>query len=187
MASVSGKGVPRGFSVAYEVTISRWTDPRLAARRVQLLRPYFARLGKGSGISFQIRILEPGRITIGDRSAITNWCVIDGRGGLSVGNDVMIGFETIVLTSTHRSDSLSVPMRDQGLYQAPVTIGDDVWIGCRSVIVPGVSIGSHAIIGAGSVVTKDVPEWGVVAGVPARLLRDRRTGRNSMEGEAGGA
>lgn len=187
MASLSGRGVPRWLSIAHESAISRWTDHRLAARRVQLLRPYFGALGRGAGISFQIRILEPSRIAIGDRSAITNWCVIDGRGGLTIGDDVMIGFESIVLTSTHRSESLSAPMREQGLYQAPVTIGDDVWIGCRTVIVPGVTIGSHAIVGAGSVVTKDIPEWGVAAGVPARVLRDRRNRPDLTEGDTGGA
>jgi acetyltransferase-like isoleucine patch superfamily enzyme len=68
-----------------------------------------------------------------------------------------------------------VPIRDQGMYQRRVTIGDDVWTGCRVVIVPGVTIGSHVIIGAGSVVINDVPEWVVCGGVPARVLRDRRS------------
>jgi acetyltransferase-like isoleucine patch superfamily enzyme len=57
---------------------------------------------------------------------------------------------------------------------APVRIGDDVWIGARAVILPGVTVGDHAVIGAGAVVREDVPAWAIVAGVPAKVIRDRR-------------
>lgn len=174
MASLNGVGVPGWLSLAYEVSISHWTHPNLTRRRVQLLRPYFAAFGTKSTISFQTRILEPGKISIGQRSGLPNWSVIDGRGGLEIGDDCMLGFENIILTSTHRSESVTLPMRDQGMYSAPVKIGNDVWTGCRVVIVPGVTIGDHAIIGAGSVVTNDVPAWAIVGGVPARFIRDRR-------------
>jgi len=174
VASISGAGVPKWLSLAYETTISHWTLPRLARKRVNLLRPYFAAFGAKSTISFETRIIEPRKISVGDRSNIPNWSVIDGRGGLRIGDDCMLGFENIILTSTHRSDSLEVPMRTQGMYSAPVKIGNDVWTGCRVVIVPGVTIGDHVIVGAGSVVTKDVPDWAIVGGVPARVIRDRR-------------
>ncbi len=174
MASISGDGVPTWLSLAYETAISRWTVPRLTRKRVQLLRPYFAAFGSKSTISVQTRIIEPGRISVGHRSNLPNWSVMDGRGGLEIGDDCLLGFENIILTSTHRSESTNVPMREQGMYAAPVRIGNDVWTGCRVVIMPGITIGDHAIVGAGSVVTRDVPEWAIVGGVPARFLADRR-------------
>lgn len=177
MASLSGGNVPWRMRVAYEHVISRWTSRRLTRRRVALLRGYFDGFGSASSISFQCRILEPGKIRVGQRSNLPNWSVVDGRGGLEIGNDVMLGFESVILTSTHKSDRLDIPMGDQGMFSAPVIIGDDVWTGCRVVIMPGVTIGDHAIVAAGSVVTKDVPAWGIVGGVPAKFIRDRRDSR----------
>jgi len=66
-------------------------------------------------------------------------------------------------------------MRLQGDTFDPVIIGDDVWIGCNVVILPGTTIGSHAVIGAGAVVTKDIPEYAVVVGNPARIVKFRET------------
>ncbi len=128
-------------------------------------------------MSFGTRILEPNRIRVGSRSTIPNSSVIDGRGGLTIGDDCLLGFENIILTSTHAADRVDVSVIDQGMVSAPVFIGDDVWTGCRVVILPGVRIGSHAVIGAGSVVTKDVPDWAVAAGIPAKFIRDRRDDR----------
>lgn len=174
MAVIRGDGVPKWFSFGYEIAVSRWTHPRLARLRTSLLRRYFGSLGDRSSVSFQTRILEPAKIHIGSRSSIPNTSVLDSRGGLRIGDDCLLGFENVILTSTHESAALDVPVRAQGMYRAPVSIGNDVWTGCRVVIVPGVTIGSHVIVGAGSVVTNDVPDWAVVGGVPARLIRDRR-------------
>ena len=73
-------------------------------------------------------------------------------------------------------------MREQGFYpEEPVIIGDDVWIGGRVIILPGVTIGSHSIIAAGAVVTKDVPEWAIVGGTPAKVLKFRN--HNTEQGK----
>jgi acetyltransferase-like isoleucine patch superfamily enzyme len=176
MAVIRGDGVPAWFSTLYSLMISRWTSRRLALVRVRLLRRYFGALGEHTSVSFGTRILEPGRIRVGSRSTIPNSSVIDGRGGVDIGDDCLIGFENVIITSTHRSEALDKPIRNQGMFSASVHIGDDVWTGCRVVILPGVTIGDHAIIGAGSVVTSDVPEWAIVGGVPARFIRDRRSG-----------
>ena len=87
----------------------------------------------------------------------------------------MMGPNCIIYTINHKTDDTSTTMRGQGFAEEkPVAIGDDVWIGGRVIILPGVHIGSHSIVGAGAVVTKNVPEWAVVAGNPAVVKKYRK-------------
>lgn len=174
MATIQGDGVSRLFAMFYNVVLSRLTGPMLSPWRTRFVRPLFSDFGERSRVSFGTRILEPGNIRVGRRTTIPNTSVIDGRGGLTIGDDCLLGFENIILTSSHASDRIDVPIVEQGMVDGPVTIGDDVWTGCRVVVLPGVKIGSHCVIGAGSVVTKDIPDWSVAGGVPARVIRDRR-------------
>ncbi|MCB9159898.1 MAG: CatB-related O-acetyltransferase [Caldilineaceae bacterium] len=93
----------------------------------------------------------------------------------------MMAPDVTIVGENHRFDRLDLPMRLQG-YQRfpPVRIEDDVWIGARAIILPGVTIGQGAIIGAGAVVTKDVPAYAVCAGNPARVLRLRTQEENEQ-------
>lgn len=85
-----------------------------------------------------------------------------------------MGTDVIIITRNHRFDRTDIPMMEQGFEEErPVYIGNDVWIGDRVLILPGVHIGDGSIIAAGAVVTKDVPPYSIVAGVPARKIRDR--------------
>jgi maltose O-acetyltransferase len=110
-------------------------------------------------------------IRIGDNSGIGINASI--RGPLVIGNDVMMGPEVIILTSNHNFDDIIKPMRMQSFKTEQVTIGDDVWIGTRAIILPGKKIGKGVIIGAGSIVTKDIPDYAVVGGNPAKVLKFR--------------
>lgn len=93
----------------------------------------------------------------------------------SIGEDVMMGPNVTILTHNHRFDSISIPMRLQGFEEyKPVTIEDDVWVGQQVIILPGTHIGRGSIIGAGSVVTKDVEPYSIVGGNPAKLIRMRK-------------
>ena len=86
----------------------------------------------------------------------------------------MMGTDVNIITRNHRFDRTDIPMMEQGFEEErPVYIGNDVWIGDRVLILPGVHIGDGSIIAAGAVVTKDVPPYSIVAGVPARKIRDR--------------
>lgn len=86
----------------------------------------------------------------------------------------MMGTDVTIITRNHRFDRTDIPMMEQGFEEErPVYIGNDVWIGDRVLILPGVHIGDGSIIAAGAVVTKDVPPYSIVAGVPARKIRDR--------------
>lgn len=112
-------------------------------------------------------------VEIGDRSGLGVNCKVGSP--LSIGNNVMMGSNVLILTVGHKFSDVSIPMIRQGNLPAKkVTIGDDVWIGDRAIILPGVNIASGSIVGAGSVVTKDVPEFSIVGGVPARIIRNRK-------------
>lgn len=111
-------------------------------------------------------------IEIGDNSGIGVDCQIYQP--VKIGNDVMMGPEVTVLTRNHRLDRLDIPMTQQGyLPYQKVTICDDVWIGTRAIILPGVTVGKGSVIGAGAIVTKDVPEYAIVGGNPAKVLKYR--------------
>lgn len=89
---------------------------------------------------------------------------------LYIGSNSLIGAYSYIITANHRFSDRNMPIKVQGYEGAPVHIGKDVWIGCHTVILPGISIGDGAIIGAGAVVTKSVPAFEIWAGVPAKFL-----------------
>lgn len=112
-------------------------------------------------------------ISIGDNSSIGLNAILDG--GIQIGNNVMMGQYCAILTTNHCFNRIDIPMNQQGCGEiAPVIIDDDVWIGLHCVILRGVHIGKGAIIGAGSVVTKDVPPYAIAAGNPASVIRYRK-------------
>ena len=95
------------------------------------------------------------------------------RAGITIGNHVMIAGGTVICGVNHGQAELDQPMRHQTAQAEPITIGNNVWIGMNCSILPGVSIGEGAIIGAGSVVTNDVPANSINFGVPCRTIRLR--------------
>ena len=95
-------------------------------------------------------------------------------GPVTIGNDVMMGQDVIIYTTRLNDDRTDIPMNQQGMKEVkPVVIGNDVWIGGRVVILPGVTIGDGCIIGAGAVVSRDIPPYSVAVGVPAKVVRNR--------------
>ncbi len=123
--------------------------------------------------SFACLEADTGRIVLGDGCSVNPFCSLNGYGGLQIGSDVRIASHSVILSSTHRFDDIDTPIRSQGMEAKPTVIGDDVWIGAHSIVVGGVRIGSHSIIGAGAVVLGDIPAFAVAAGVPARVIRLR--------------
>ena len=112
------------------------------------------------------------QIEIGDYSGIGIDCRLNGP--VKIGRDVMMGPEVMVLTANHKFARLDIPMWKQGSQPPePVIIEDDVWIGTRVVILPGVHIRKGSVVGAGAVVTKDVPEYAIVGGNPAQVIKYR--------------
>lgn len=105
--------------------------------------------------------------TIGKNVFINSCCNFQDQGGITIGNGSQIGHKVTLATLNHGI----APEDRRTLYPAPITIGENVWIGAASTVLPGVTIGDNSIIGAGSVVTRDVPKNTIVAGVPARVIR----------------
>ena len=141
-----------------------------------------ANTGKHPGITLgnQVSLLENtllnannGSISIDDRSWLGPFSLIYGNGEVSIGKHVMIASHCAINTVSHHADDTSIPMNDQGIYTAPVIIEDDVWLGIGSTILQGVRIGRGSIIGAGAVVTRDIPPWSVAVGIPAKIIRKR--------------
>lgn len=136
-----------------------------------LVRGFLENCGKNVNIEHGARFDSD--VSIGDNSGIGIHCLVTGKS--VIGADVMMGPECIFYSRNHANASADIPMIRQGFEQEkPITVGDDVWFGARVIVLPGVTIGSHCIIGAGAVVTKDVPDYAVVGGNPARILRWRK-------------
>lgn len=115
------------------------------------------------------------QIQIGNNSGIGPNAQINGK--VSIGSNVMMGPDVMMYTRNHVFDRTDIPMNQQGVTtEKPISIGDDVWIGARVIILGGVNIGNGAIIGAGSVVTKNVLPYSIVAGNPAKEIRKRKVG-----------
>jgi acetyltransferase-like isoleucine patch superfamily enzyme len=99
--------------------------------------------------------------------------MIGGR--VTLGDDVLLAPEIIFVDSNHNWDRLDVPIKDQGsMSPQPIVVEQGAWIGIRAVILPGVRIGQGAIVGAGAVVTRDIPEYAIAAGNPAKVVRFRK-------------
>jgi len=110
-----------------------------------------------------------GDVEIGDRTRLGMANVIIGP--IKIGNDIMFAQNIVASGLNHVYEDINVPIADQHVYTSLITIEDEVWIGANAVITAGVTIGKHSVVAAGSVVTKDVPPFSIVAGNPARLLK----------------
>lgn len=166
------------------------TDPRLVAERrrardlthalnetrdaerelrLSILRELFAGMGEGVWIEPPFFCDYGGNIRLGDRVFFNFNCVVLDCAEVVIGSDVMFGPAVQVYTATH---PMEAEVRRAGLEGAkPVTIGSDVWVGGGTIILPGVAIGARSVIGAGSVVTREVPADVFAAGNPCRVIR----------------
>lgn len=140
------------------------------------LRGKFSRL-RGTKKQFRLNkhciFTNPHKIFIGNRVFINAGCYFESQANITLMDDVIIGYGATILTTNHRFQDKKMSIWNQGVICEPVVIENDVWIGARAIILPGIRIGKGAVIGAGAVVTKDVSPYTVVAGVPARELKKR--------------
>jgi acetyltransferase-like isoleucine patch superfamily enzyme len=117
-----------------------------------------------------------GKVTIGEGTAISDNCLFHGsKAGISIGRKVMIAPNCVLVAFDHGYQDLETPMIDQRWEDAPVIIDDDVWIAANCTITKGLRLGKGCIVGANSVVTRDVEPFAIVGGVPARVIGTRKS------------
>jgi acetyltransferase-like isoleucine patch superfamily enzyme len=164
------------------------------------LNPFYHKKGKGSRICYYTRMdLIPfnpfvlgkdstiedfsvvnngvGEVIIGDRVRIGISNVIIGP--VQIGNDVILAQHVVLSGLNHGYEDISLPIHLQKVTTSRIIVEDEVWIGANSVITSGVTIGKHSVVAGGSVVTKDVPPYTIVAGNPARIIKTYEPGLNA--------
>ena len=146
------------------------TRPSEGARREAMLRDMFAAFGEGSYIEPPLHANWGGRFVSFGKNVYANFglTLVDDT-YIRVGDNCMFGPSVVIATAGH---PILPALREQGLqYNAPVRIGKNCWLGAGALVMPGVTIGDNSVIGAGSVVTRDIPSNVVAAGNPCRVLR----------------
>ncbi len=113
-------------------------------------------------------------LKIGDNVGINHYCFIGVRGDITIGNNVIFGPRVNIFSENHNYEDLNIPIKNQGVTKSKTNIGNDVWIGANVSIMSGVTIGDGCIIAAGAVVTKDIPSYSIIGGVPAKIIKNRK-------------
>jgi len=146
--------------------------------KAAILRRFGARIGRGVVIKPGVRVKYPWLLSIGDHSWIGEDAWIDNLAPITVGRNACISQGVYLCTGNHDWSDPAF-----GLVLKPIVIGDGAWAGARSVIAPGVSLAWYAIVCAGSVVTRDVPEQQIYGGNPAVYLKHRRFSQESSSND----
>ena len=162
---------------------------------IRLIAPLYQHRAWSSKIYWSVRMDTPPyrRFWLGRKSVVESYCCINNAvGDVTIGDYTRIGIHCTVIgpecigdhvnlaqgitvtALNHNYADSSRRIDEQGICTNPVVIGDDVWIGANAVILPGVTIGRHVVVAAGAVVTKDIPDYSLVAGVPAKVIKSLR-------------
>ncbi|WP_083580574.1 WcaF family extracellular polysaccharide biosynthesis acetyltransferase [Bacteroides ilei] len=136
--------------------------------KIALLKAFGAKIGKGLIIKNNVCIKFPWKLTIGDNVWLGENCWIDNLDYVTIGNNVCISQGALLLTGNHDYTLTSFDYRN-----APIIIEDGAWIGAKSVVCPGVTVHSHALLTVGSIATKDMEEYSIYQGNPAKQIRKR--------------
>jgi acetyltransferase-like isoleucine patch superfamily enzyme len=172
-------GIARTLSLIVYYALAQYIPKRwfLAAPgirlRAWLARRIFAECGWGLDLGPRVYIGNGAKIHVGNRSAVNAWSRIEAADDIYIGDHVNIGPQVIILTSDHNFRRRDQLIQQQGFSLAPVRIGRDVYVGARAIIRKGVTIHDGAVVAAAAVVTRDVPEYTIVAGAPARAIGTR--------------
>ena len=167
---IPGYRVLRVFYMAYigfaDSFVSR--IPSTTLRYLIYKYLYFMKLGKGVHIGMGVKFKRPRSITLGDYSVINPRCIIDGRQVMTIGSNVDIGEDVAMYCGSH-----DIQGEDYLENASTTTIGDRACIYARAMLIKGVDIGEGAVVGAGSIVTKNVEAYAIVAGNPAKKIGER--------------
>jgi len=136
--------------------------------RSLLLRLFGAKMGRGCHIYPSVRIWAPWNLICADEACVGDHATLYNQAVVTLGRRAVISQGCHLCTGTHDYESPGFP-----LYALPIKVGELCWLAAESFVMPGVTIGDGAVIGARSVVTRDLPEWKICAGNPCRVLKDR--------------
>ena len=117
--------------------------------------------------------LYGGWIKIGNNCSVNSFCHISGNGGVTIGDNVRIATGCVIVSANHNFEKIDMPIYLQGETKMEIHIEDDCWLGAGVKVLSGVTIGKGSVIGAGAVVTKDIPPYSVVVGVPGKVIKRR--------------
>lgn len=132
-----------------------------------------AQVGKNPKFFQGVWVVSCENLRIGDNVSVGRNVMIIALGGITIGNDVMLAHASQLLSAGHRIPEGCGSMRWAGPEMGPIVVQDNVWVGAQAILLPGVTIGEGAVVGAGAVVTKDVPPYTIVGGVPAQVIKER--------------
>ena len=135
-------------------------------------KPFIKKMGKVR-ISEGVTIGYPYHVELGNNVTLNNGVTIDGYGGVVIGNFVRIAHRTTIMSSDHVFNDRDTPIYKQGLSSKPVKIDDDCWLGCNTVILPGVTLAKGSVVAANAVVNKSFEVYSVLGGIPAKKLKTR--------------
>jgi maltose O-acetyltransferase len=138
--------------------------------RAAMLRRLGASVGSGVVIHAGVRVLVPTRLRLGSATFVNYDCLLDATGGITLGDDVSLGFGVALTSQDHEIGAAGHRCGEVRL--EPIAIGNGTWLGARTIVLPGVTIGSGVVVGAGSLVTHDLDSNGLYVGSPARLVRE---------------
>lgn len=141
--------------------------------RYGLLKRLAKECGDNVGVNDSAFLRYPELLKLGSNISIHSLCYIDAQGEIEIGNDVSIAHNVSILSFEHDFSDVNKPIKDAPCIGKKIVIENDIWIGAGVRILGGVTIGTGSIIGAGAVVTKDIPPKSVAVGVPARVIRTR--------------
>ena len=158
------------YVLDFELMVLRWVS-HFPSNSFRKLFYWFAgmKIGKGSVVHMWANFFDPSNISIGDDTIVGDHAFLDGRTTLTIGNHVDIASSVMIYNSEHDLENEEFSARTEA-----VEIGDYVFIGPRVTILPGVKIGKGSVVAAGAVVTKDVAEFVIVGGVPAKEIGERK-------------
>jgi len=176
--------------VHWSILIPKQTRPRLWIK--WLVNPFYHKKGKGACVRRRTRmdVVPWNKFQLGDYSTIEDFSAINNGvgpviigdrtkiglsntiiGPVTIGNDIRLAQNITLSGLNHNYEDVHLPIHEQGVSIAPIVIEDETWIGANVVVVAGVTIGKHSIVGAGSIVTKNIPPYSVAVGNPARVLK----------------
>lgn len=136
--------------------------------RKTLYRLCGVNIGRNSSFHWRTRFYKPWKLSVGKNSIIGNDAMLDARNGITIGNNVSLSMGVWIWTMEHDPQDPYYGAKGGG-----VVIEDYVWVSCRTIILPGITLGKGSVVAAGAVVTKDVPPYAIVGGNPAKIIGQR--------------